>query len=182
MAGCRDEIRGHLATLGYDTIAGWAGVAGAVVAELTRRHGATGTPHIEEVQDLVERMLGDLEPEQPHQMVIGRCDRCGTVIEPRLSVQWFIHVKPLAERALASVREGRTRILPEHHAKVFAHWMENIHDWAVGRQLWWGHRIPAWYCRDCGHQFEWLVRGDEKPLCPSCGRSLRTARPASRSM
>ena len=94
--------------------------------------------------------MGDLEAERPHPMVIGHCDRCGTVIEPRLSVQWFVRVKPLAERALASVREGRTRILPEHFAKVYAHWMENIHDWAVGRQLWWGHRIPAWYCPD-GH-------------------------------
>ena len=96
------------------------------------------------------REMGDLEGERPHEMVIGRCDRCGTVVEPRLSVQWFINVKPLAERALASVREGRTRIIPAHFEKVYAHWMENIHDWAVGRQLWWGHRIPAWYCPD-GH-------------------------------
>jgi valyl-tRNA synthetase len=93
---------------------------------------------------------GDLEAERPHQMVIGHCQRCGTVVEPRLSVQWFIRVKPLAERALASVREGRTKILPAHFEKVYAHWMENIHDWAVGRQLWWGHRIPAWFCPD-GH-------------------------------
>ena len=96
------------------------------------------------------RELGDLEGEAPHQMVVGHCDRCDTVIEPRLSVQWFVHVKPLADRALASVREGRTRIIPAHFEKVYAHWMENIHDWAVGRQLWWGHRIPAWYCPD-GH-------------------------------
>jgi valyl-tRNA synthetase len=101
---------------------------------------------------IIERLaeMGDLEGERPHQMLIGRCDRCGTVVEPRLSVQWFINVKPLAERALASVREGRTRIIPAHFEKVYAHWMENIHDWAVGRQLWWGHRIPAWYCPD-GH-------------------------------
>jgi valyl-tRNA synthetase len=96
------------------------------------------------------REMGDLEGEQPHAMVIGHCERCGTVIEPRLSVQWFVRTAPLAERALASVREGRTRIVPEQFTKVYAHWMENIHDWAVGRQLWWGHRIPAWYCRD-GH-------------------------------
>ena len=91
---------------------------------------------------------GDLEGERAHEMVIGRCDRCGTVVEPRLSVQWFIDVKPLAARALASVRDGRTRIIPSHFEKVWAHWLENIHDWAVGRQLWWGHRIPAWYCPD----------------------------------
>ena len=96
------------------------------------------------------RDTGDLEDERPHQLVVGHCERCGTVVEPRLSVQWFIHVKPLAERALASVREGRTRIMPDHFEKVYAHWMENIHDWAVGRQLWWGHRIPAWFCPD-GH-------------------------------
>ena len=96
------------------------------------------------------RDMGDLEADRSHEMVVGHCERCGTVIEPRLSVQWFIRVQPLAERALASVRDGRTRILPAHFEKVYAHWMENIHDWAVGRQLWWGHRIPAWFCPD-GH-------------------------------
>ena len=101
---------------------------------------------------IIERLtaMGDLEGEQPHQMVIGRCERCGTVVEPRLSIQWFVRAGPLAERALASVREGRTTIMPAHFEKVYAHWMENIHDWAVGRQLWWGHRIPAWHCPD-GH-------------------------------
>ncbi|MDQ2673491.1 MAG: valine--tRNA ligase, partial [Chloroflexota bacterium] len=114
------------------------------------------------------REIGDLEGEGPHEMVIGRCDRCGTVVEPRLSVQWFVNVKPLAERALASVREGRTRIIPAHYEKVYAHWMENIHDWAVGRQLWWGHRIPAWYCPD-GHI---TVSDDEggPDACAECGR------------
>jgi valyl-tRNA synthetase len=96
------------------------------------------------------RAARDLESEREHPMVVGRCDRCGTVVEPRLSVQWFIRAKPLAEPALEAVREGRTRILPARFEKVYAHWMENIHDWAVGRQLWWGHRIPAWYCPD-GH-------------------------------
>src|SRR4029079_8717369 len=96
------------------------------------------------------RETGDLEGESPHTMVVGHCERCGTVVEPRLSVQWFVRTAPLAQRALASVREGRTRIVPEHFTKVYTHWMENIRDWAVGRQLWWGHRIPAWYCTD-GH-------------------------------
>jgi len=96
------------------------------------------------------RQAGDLEAERPHEMVVGHCERCGTVIEPRLSVQWFVRTRPLAERALASVREGRTRIVPARFEKVYRHWMENILDWAVGRQLWWGHRIPAWYCPD-GH-------------------------------
>jgi valyl-tRNA synthetase len=102
-------------------------------------------------------------------MVVGHCDRCGTVVEPRLSVQWFIRVKPLAERALASVREGRTRIMPAHFEKVYAHWMENIHDWAVGRQLWWGHRIPAWFCPD-GHVT--VSDAPEGPdACAECGRA-----------
>jgi valyl-tRNA synthetase len=112
--------------------------------------------------------MGDLEGERPHEMVIGRCDRCGTVVEPRLSVQWFVRVKPLAEQALASVREGRTRIIPVHFEKVYGHWMENIHDWAVGRQLWWGHRIPAWYCPD-GHIT--VTDAEAGPgACDTCGR------------
>ncbi len=114
------------------------------------------------------REVGDLADEQPHAMVVGHCDRCGTVIEPRLSIQWFIRVQPLAERALASVREGRTRILPSHFEKVYAHWMENIHDWAVGRQLWWGHRIPAWFCPD-GHVT--VTDAEDGPdACAECRR------------
>jgi valyl-tRNA synthetase len=114
------------------------------------------------------RAMGDLEGERAHRMVVGHCDRCGTVIEPRLSVQWFIDVKPLAERALASVTEGRTRIIPSRYAKVYAHWMENIHDWAVGRQLWWGHRIPAWFCPD-GHIS--VTDAEAGPdACAECGR------------
>ena len=114
------------------------------------------------------REMGDLEGEEPHAMVVGHCERCGTVVEPRLSVQWFIRVKSLAERALASVREGRTRILPQHFEKVYAHWMENIHDWAVGRQLWWGHRIPAWFCPDGHITVSDAVDGPDG--CAECGR------------
>jgi valyl-tRNA synthetase len=119
---------------------------------------------------ILERLaaLGDLEGERPHQMVIGRCERCGTVVEPRLSIQWFVRAGPLAERALASVREGRTTIIPAHFEKVYAHWMENIHDWAVGRQLWWGHRIPAWYCPD-GH-ITVSDSEDGPEACATCGR------------
>ena len=113
--------------------------------------------------------MGDLEGERPHEMLSGRCDRCGTVVEPRLSVQWFINVKPMAERALASVREGRTRIIPARFEKEYAHWMENIHDWAVGRQLWWGHRIPAWYCPEGHISVTDAVDGPER--CTTCGRA-----------
>ncbi|MDP9249816.1 MAG: valine--tRNA ligase [Chloroflexota bacterium] len=114
------------------------------------------------------RELGDLEAEVPHPMSVGHCEKCDTVVEPRLSVQWFVHVKPLADRALASVRAGRTRILPAHFEKVYAHWMENIHDWAVGRQLWWGHRIPAWYCPDGHITVTDLEAGPD--ACAECGR------------
>jgi valyl-tRNA synthetase len=115
------------------------------------------------------REMGDLEAEAPHHMVVGHCQRCDTVVEPRLSTQWFINVKPLAERALASVREGRTRIVPGRFEKVYSHWMENIHDWAVGRQLWWGHRIPAWYCPD-GH-ITVSDRAEGPDACAECGRA-----------
>ena len=103
-----------------------------------------------------ERILADLEARgdlvgaRPHEMLIGRCQRSNDVIEPRLKTQWFIKTAPLAERALAATRSGRTRILPERFVKVWEHWMTNIRDWNVSRQLWWGHRIPAWYCPD-GH-------------------------------
>ena len=140
-------------------------------ARLTDAAGEfAGLDRYEARAKVVERLreMGDLGGEKPHDMVIGRCDRCGTVVEPRLSVQWFIRVKPLADRALASVREGRTRILPAHFEKVFAHWMDNIHDWAVGRQLWWGHRIPAWYCPD-GHVT--VSDAEAGPdACAECGR------------
>jgi valyl-tRNA synthetase len=119
---------------------------------------------------IVERLaaMGDLEREEPHQMAVGHCQRCGTVVEPRLSVQWFVRTQQLAEPALAAVREGRTRIVPDHFGKVYAHWLENIRDWAVGRQLWWGHRIPAWYCPD-GHIT--VTDAEAGPdACDTCGR------------
>ena len=130
-----------------------------------------GLDRFEAREAVVERLrgLGQLVGEEPHQMVVGHCDRCGTVVEPRLSVQWFVRTMPLAERALASVRERRTRIVPAHFEKVYAHWMENIHDWAVGRQLWWGHRIPAWYCPD-GH-ITVSDQPDGPDACAACGRA-----------
>ncbi len=146
----------------------------SVLDELARINEAggqfAGTDRFEARAAILERLAeaGDLEGEREHAMVVGHCQRCGTVVEPRLSVQWFIRVGPLAERALASVREGRTRILPPHFEKVYAHWMENIHDWAVGRQLWWGHRIPAWYCPDDHITVSDEVGGPD--ACAECGR------------
>jgi valyl-tRNA synthetase len=89
---------------------------------------------------------GDLVEVKDHEMAIGRCQRSDDIVEPRLKTQWFIDVKPMAERAMQAVRERRTRFVPERFEKVFFDWLENIYDWNVSRQLWWGHRIPAWYC------------------------------------
>jgi valyl-tRNA synthetase len=100
------------------------------------------------VRDL--EAAGDLVSATPHEMVIGRCQRSNDIIEPRLKTQWFIRTAPLAERALEATRSGRTRILPERFEKTWEHWLTDIRDWNVSRQLWWGHRIPAWYCQD-GH-------------------------------
>ena len=102
-------------------------------------------------------------------MVIGRCQRSDDIIEPRLKTQWFINVKPMADKAMAAVREGRTTFVPPRFDKVFFDWMENIHDWNVSRQLWWGHRIPAWYCPD-GH-----ITVSDAADGPDCVRRLRSA-------
>jgi valyl-tRNA synthetase len=93
---------------------------------------------------------GDLESTKAHEMMLGRCQRSEDVVEPRIKTQWFIRVAPLAADALAATRDGRTQILPDRFVKVWEHWMTEMHDWNVSRQLWWGHRIPAWYCPD-GH-------------------------------
>ncbi len=116
--------------------------------------------------DLAAR--GDLVAERPHEMLFGRCQRSNDVIEPRLKTQWFIRTGPLAERALAATRSGRTRILPEHFVKVWEHWLTNIRDWNVSRQLWWGHQIPAWYCPD-GHATVSAAEGGPS-ACDVCGR------------
>ena len=118
------------------------------------------------VEDL--RARGDLVAEAPHDMVIGRCQRSGDIVEPRLKTQWFIRTGPLAARALDSTRSGRTRILPERFEKTWEHWLTNIRDWNVSRQLWWGHRIPAWFCPD-GHV---TVSSDPSgpAACEVCGR------------
>ena len=112
--------------------------------------------------------MGDLEGSRSHEMVIGRCQRSNDVIEPRLKIQWFIRTTPLAEAALAATRSGLTKILPERFEKVWEHWLTNIRDWNVSRQLWWGHRIPAWYCPD-GHVTV-TADPDGPSACEVCGR------------
>ena len=119
------------------------------------------------VEDLAA--TGDLEGSQPHEMVIGRCQRSNDIVEPRLKTQWFIRTAPLAEAALAATRSGRIDILPERFEKVWEHWLTNIRDWNVSRQLWWGHRIPAWYCPDGHATVSAEPAGPE--ACEVCGQS-----------
>jgi len=92
---------------------------------------------------------GLVEKIEPHKHAVGHCQRCGTVIEPFASHQWFVKTQPLAKPALEAVQSGRIKIWPEHFVKIYVNWMENIRDWCISRQLWWGHRIPVWYCDDC---------------------------------
>jgi valyl-tRNA synthetase len=112
--------------------------------------------------------LGLLEKVEPHTHAVPHCYRCDTVVEPRLSDQWFVRMKPLAEPALAASRDGRVRFTPERFTKIYEHWLENIRDWCISRQLWWGHRIPVWYCRaeGCG---ETIVSREDPTECPKCG-------------
>ena len=97
---------------------------------------------------------------------VGCCYRCGTTVEPLISKQWFVKMEPLAKPAIEAVRSGETRFVPERFDKIYFHWMENIKDWCISRQLWWGHRIPAWYCQDCG---EVMVAREAPHACPKCG-------------
>ncbi len=115
--------------------------------------------------------LGLLVKTEDYTHNVGFCYRHGrTPVEPRLSEQWFVRMKPLAEPAIQAVREGKTRFVPDRFSKTYYNWMENIRDWCISRQLWWGHRIPAWYCEDCG---EMSVSREDLTVCPKCGGKVR---------
>ena len=116
------------------------------------------------VEELTEQGL--LAGIKDHVHNVGHCDRCKTVVEPRLSTQWFIKIQPLADKAIAAVREGHIRFTPEMYAKTYFEWMNNIHDWCISRQLWWGHRIPAWHCPVC-HKI--TVAREDPAACAHCG-------------
>ncbi|MGD0161362.1 MAG: valine--tRNA ligase [Candidatus Sulfotelmatobacter sp.] len=118
-----------------------------------------------------KRVLADLQEqgflvgEKDYALALGKCDRCGTVVEPRLSEQWFIKIQPLAQKAIEAVESGEITIVPENYKQIYLNWMNNIHDWCISRQLWWGHRIPAWRCA-CG---EIIVARETPTKCPKCG-------------
>jgi len=110
--------------------------------------------------------LGLIEKVEPHRHSIGHCERCGTVVEPMLSKQWFVKMEPLALPAIDAVKNGRIRMVPRRFERVYYHWMENIRDWCISRQLWWGHRIPVWRCQSCGQEDAFVV---DPAACAKCG-------------
>jgi len=128
-----------------------------------------------------KKIVADLEEQgllagiKDHTHNVGHCDRCKTVVEPRLSLQWFVKIQPLADKAIAAVKEGHIRFTPEMYQKTYLNWMENIHDWCISRQLWWGHRIPAWHCSSC-HQITVPKPGaaTDPTACAHCGKDTIT--------
>ncbi len=119
-----------------------------------------------------KRIVADAEAEgwlvkiEPHKHSVGTCARCSTVVEPLISKQWYVKMAPLAAPAAKAVESGEIKIVPERFTKVYLHWMDNIQDWCISRQIWWGHRIPVWYCDDCGKQHAAEV---DPTTCPHCG-------------
>ena len=120
------------------------------------------------VRDLEEE--GALVRVEDHTHNVGTCYRCSTTVEPRVSKQWFVKMKPLAGPAIDAVKNGDTDFIPPHFEKTYFHWLENIRDWCISRQLWWGHQIPAFYCDDCG---ETVVTKENEAFCPKCGKKMR---------
>ena len=120
-----------------------------------------------------QRVLEDLEKggyvvaRKDYTVPLGTCSRCKTIVEPRLSTQWFVKIQPLADRAIEAVEQGEIKFVPENYTKTYFEWMRNIHDWCISRQLWWGHRIPAWHCRDCG---AFTVAREAPSQCSKCSK------------
>ena len=134
-----------------------------------------GLDRFEARQRIVEDMksLGLIEKIEPYQHRVGTCYRCKTVVEPLVSKQWYVRMKPLAERASKAVRDGRTRIVPRTWLKTYHWWLDNIRDWCISRQLWWGHRLPVWYC-DAEGSIHRLPRGPRRSARPVTARSAAT--------
>ena len=134
-----------------------------------------GMPALEARKQIVKDLdeVGFLIKIEPIKHNVGTCYRCGTVVEPRVSTQWFVKMEPLAKPAIDAVKDGDIRFIPERMDKVYYNWMENIKDWCISRQLWWGHQIPAWYC-ECG---ETIVSEAVPTVCPKCGGTHLTRDP-----
>ncbi|MGA9070766.1 MAG: valine--tRNA ligase, partial [Terracidiphilus sp.] len=124
-----------------------------------------------------KKVLADLEAQEllagikDHTNNVGHCDRCKTTVEPRLSTQWFVKIQPLADKAIEAVKQGYIKFTPEQYEKTYSNWMENIHDWCISRQLWWGHRIPAWHCAEC---YKITVARIDPTACAHCGSAKIT--------
>jgi len=127
-------------------------------AGLDRNECRNAVLHDLEVQELLEKT-------EPHRHALAVCSRCDTVLEPMLSTQWFVRIKPLADKAIAAVRDGRTTFHPKFWENTYFNWMENVHDWCISRQLWWGHRIPAYHCGECGNT---MVAAHRPAACDRC--------------
>lgn len=127
-----------------------------------------GLDRFEARKQIIEELekLGLFNKQEPLKHSVGSCYRCKSVVEPRISMQWFVKIKPLAERAIDVVKDKKIKIFPESWEKTYFEWMYNIRDWCISRQIWWGHRIPAWYCNDCEHI---TVSMEEPSECSSCG-------------
>ena len=126
--------------------------------------------------DARKAIVADLEAEgalikvEDHAHNVGTCYRCGTTVEPKVSTQWFVKMEPLAGPAIDAVKTGKTKFVPERFDKIYYHWLENIKDWCISRQVWWGHQIPAFYCDECG---EMVVTKESSAVCPKCGKPMR---------
>ncbi len=130
-----------------------------------------GMDRYEARKKMIEELdeLGLLVKVEEHTHNVGQCYRCGTTVEPIISKQWFVKMKPLAEPAMKAVTDGEIKFVPDRFSKTYMNWMENVYDWCISRQLWWGHRIPAFYCNDCGETF---VSKEDMTVCPKCGGKL----------
>jgi valyl-tRNA synthetase len=128
-----------------------------------------GVDRFEARRSVIERLKveGAWRKTDSHRHAIGHCQRCATVVEPRLSTQWFCRMQAMAQASLDAVKDGRLRFIPENQGRIFHEWMSNIQDWCLSRQIWWGHRIPAWYCNDCGAVV--VSEAETQTQCPKCG-------------
>jgi valyl-tRNA synthetase len=143
-----------------------------VMTDTGRMNAAAGPYAGQERYQCRDNLVADLEKEglllkiEDYSHALGHCQRCNTIVEPRISTQWFVKTQPLAEPAIEAVRDGRVRIVPERFVKVYFNWMESIRDWCISRQLWWGHRIPVWYCDACDQM---TVAVQDPTACAHCG-------------